>query len=356
MPAGGDHAGMDKHLLPNTAYAGLTRSQTDRFDIAELITAAATNDAGRLQFYRSISDKIEQQTGRALSTFASFYLPAEYLVRDLQAASGSAGGYLAGTAVPLFGPALKSASLIDALPLRRVAVADNAQLPVSTATPTTTWLANETSQAADAGLTFGARSATPKSISSVAWISRHLDLLQPATVRWVAADLFNALDDAAAVALVSGSGSSGQPLGLLTTSGVQSVTGTSLGWSGIRDALAHVEGYSSAAENIVFVMGVSAAKILRSREVATGSGLVLGADGRIGGYKVLISRAMPTDALLLTDWSRVSMLAWGAIELVVTPFSSASAFQRGAIGVRLIQSLDFVVDHPAAVVRSTSVT
>ena len=74
------------------------------------------------------------------------------------------------------------------------------------------------------------------------------------------------------------------------------------------------EGYS--ANGLRFVLGVAAAKLLRSREVASGSGLLL-ADNMIFGYPAIVSRSMPADALLLADFSGISWATWGAIEAVV---------------------------------------
>ena len=47
---------------------------------------------------------------------------------------------------------------------------------------------------------------------------------------------------------------------------------------------------------------------------------------------------------------------FGALEVVVTPLASASAFNRGAIGVRLMTSIDYMTDFAAAIAKSTSIT
>lgn len=339
------------------ARVGLTRHELGRYSLARLAVAAAGEDRGELTFYRDHSDAVARRIGAPPSTFNSFYLPADYVdpvqTRDLTSGNAAGGGYLVAGYEVAFADGLYGATPLGRLPMRTSGATGDTGIAV-TGSAASQWLSTEATQTNTADPTFGIRSGVPKTVSTVSNMSRHLVLQTgPAGVRYVERQLGKKVGDTVATALFNGSGASGEPLGLLNVSGTTSTSGSSLGWSGIRDLLAAAEGYE--AGDLVFVMGVNAAKLLRSREKATGSGFVL-ADGRIDGYPVLVTRCMPTDALLVAPWSLVNMTTWGALEVTITPFSSPGAFQSGKIGMRIMWSLDFTVDHPAVVGKATSIT
>jgi HK97 family phage major capsid protein len=342
------------NTYPASAFAGLTWAQTDRYNLGALIAAAAGGDDGALQFYRSVSAKIEEQTGRPLSTVNSFYIPAEVLQRrDLSAGSGAGGGYLvAGTEVAAFASALFATSITARLPLRRVAMAANAAVAAVTAAPAVTWLSSEAAEAGDAAMAFGARTATPKTVSATQYLSRHLDLSAPGATAFVEQQLGAALAKAIDVAFINGTGASGQPLGLLGLAGTVSQSGTSLAYSAVCTMIAAAEGYGTKPH---VLLGKDTAKLLRQRaRVTSGSPIFDG--GTIDGLPTLVSRAMPDDAMLVLDPTLVSEMRWGTLELTITPLASPTAFQKGLIGVRAVASIDWVTDHAGAIAKSTSIT
>lgn len=337
--------------FPTSTFLDLTRRQVERFSITELISAAARDDRETLRFYAECTDALAQRTGQTPSTHRSHLIPSDVLVRDMQAATGS-GAYLVGQQHG-FVSGLYNNTLIGALPLRRMPMKDNGALAATTTAPTITWLSDENAEAADANPTFGTRSLVPKSVAVVAHISHQMNAQQPDALPFVEAELGAKMAEAAGTALCQGTGSSGQPTGLLTIANTTSTSGTNLAWSGIRDLLAATEGYS--ADGLRFLLGVDAAKVLRAREKASGSGMVL-ADGRIDGYQATVTRCMPVASLLVADFSRVSWATFGNMEITVSPLSSGAAFARGAVGVRLMWHIDFVADHPSIVGKSVSIT
>lgn len=337
--------------LPSGAYLGLTQREAQRYLLGEMIHAAATDDVDKLGFYRECSDAIMKRTGAQPSTVSSYFVPVDYMVRDLTAASASAGGYLVDAPVG-FASGLFAQTLIGTLPLRPLPMNGTGAL-AATASVATQWLTTEATEASNAEPTFGMRAVVPKTVISTAFVSRQLALQSPGGMQFGEQQIGAKLGEAADTALVDGTGVEGQPHGLLRIAGTTSTIGTSLGWSGVRDMIAACEGYT--AGGLQFVLGTTAAKLLRAREKASGNGMVL-ADGKIDGIPVVVSRAMPADALLLAPWPTVVMATWGALEVTVTPLASPGAFQRGAIGVRLVWTLDFVAEQPSAIGVATSIT
>lgn len=117
--------------------------------------------------------------------------------------------------------------------------------------------------------------------------------------------------------------------------------------------LAASEGYDSGS--LAFVAGVTAAKLLRSRETFSGAGAIL-SNGAIDGVPCHVSRACPPDALVLAPWQSVVYASWGGLEVTVSPVASGTAFGAGRIGVRLTATLDFALEQAACVAVSTSIT
>lgn len=338
-------------LLPADGYLGLKPRELVDYSLGELIQSAAVGDERRLGFYRDCSRTIEQRLGRTASTGASFYLPVDYMTRDLATGSGG-GGSLTGTQVS-FASGLFGASLIGTLPLRHLPLTGDLSLGV-VGSIATQWLAGEGASASHADPTFGARAASPRTVICSFYVSRQFaHQAGPGGMQFLEQQIGAKLAETADTALINGSGASGQPAGLLLYSGTTSTSGTSLAWSGIRDLIAAAEGYTVGG--LSFVMGTTAAKVLRAREKATGNGMVM-ADGKIDGIPVIVSRACPADALVLAPWPSVVMATWGTPELTVTPLADPTAFKQGRIGVRLVWSLDFAAEQPSAIGKSTSIT
>lgn len=337
--------------LPAAGCLDLTRKEAARYSLVELIDAAAVEDRSKLQFYRECSDAIAARLGPA-STGFSFYLPTDVMTRDLTAANASGGGYLVGQEMS-FASGLFGANLLSALPMRTLPLTGNGVMAAMTPA-TTQWLGGEAAESSTADPTFGQRAVDPKTVIVTFFKSRQLHLQAgPSGQSFIEQQIGAKLGEAAGIALVNGSGVSGQPVGLLKAVGTTSTSGSSLAWSGVSDLIAASEGYT--ASGLIFVLGVTAAKLLRQREKASGNGMVY-ADGKIDGIPVIVSRCAPADSLLLAPWPTVVFATWGAPELTVTPLASSSAFQTGKIGVRLAWSVDFIADQASAVGKSESIT
>ncbi|MCU0940206.1 MAG: phage major capsid protein [Burkholderiaceae bacterium] len=341
---------MDTH----TTHLGLTKREIERYSIIDLISAAARDDAGRLSFYSSISEAVAAKTGQQATTHRSYLIPSDVLVRDLTAGGGgSAGGFLvAGTQASPFGAALFATSVTARLPLRRVPMVGNAAVAVATTAPTVTWLATEATETSDAAMAFGQRNAVPKTVSAVQFISRQLDLQAPSSAAFVEQQLGAAVAKAIDVAFVNGSGINGQPMGLLGLSGTTSQSGSSLNYAGVTAMIKASEGYGGQPW---VLMGVDAARLLRQRAKVTSGDPIYG-NGTVDGLSSIVSRALPDDSMIVLDPSTINELRWGAVEVTVTPLASPTAFKAGAIGVRVMASVDWTVDHPATVAKAVSIT
>lgn len=332
---------------------GLTPRERERWSLGDFIDATLRGDAVTLARYREGHDRIVERTGAQPNTVGGMFLPVECFGRDLTAAAANSGGYLVGTSL-VYADGLFAGTLLGRLPVTPMPGMVGDVAGGSGGSVTTGWLSTEATASPDAAMTFGQRAMRPKTVGATLTLSHQLHQQLGAAGRaFVERQANLALGQAIDVALVNGSGVAGEPHGLLLIAGTTAVSGSSLGWSGIRDLIEAVEGRSVGG--LAFVAGTSTSKLLRSREKFTGAGPILDG-GQIDGIPCIVSRAMPVDALLLAEWPRVLVPTWGGIEVAVTTTASASAFAAGKVSVRLLASLDVAAEQPSACAMSTSIT
>jgi HK97 family phage major capsid protein len=328
----------------------LTPKERQRFTLGHLVRAHFAGDESTLGAFRELSDAVTAATGRQCSGFGSYLLPDECLARDLEKSTGT-GGYVVGVQHD-FASALAAASLTSRLPLRRATLTGDLTLGVGSSV-STAWVA-ESAAVSVADPSFGSGALTPKTVATVVNISGQLwRQLGSGGQGFVEGELARAMAAAIDRAFVQGSGAAGESTGLLNLADTTSTSGTSLAWAGLCDLLAAGEGYE--VEGVAFIMGVTAAKLLRQRTKASGSEMVL-SNGAIDGKPVYVSRACPDDALLVAPFNRVVMASWGGLEVAITPFASGARFVLGQWSVRLMASVDFLAEKPALVGKATSIT
>jgi HK97 family phage major capsid protein len=282
--------------------------------------------------------------------------------RDLQVGTSSAGGYLKGVQVApggYFGQTMHDTSLARELGVAEVPVTGDANFPRIVTPASITWLDDETSTATESGATFGVASTTPKTVSAYFEASRQLlKQASQSAIDFVTGELGRGLQHAVNAALVNGSGASGQPTGIIGTTGVGSQSGTTLAWAGVIEMMRLVEANGPfLAGRAAWVMDAATAKLLRTRERAAGAGLILN-NGEVGGYRALVTTAMPASSLLFGDFSGVVLPTWGVLEIGADPYMAdgGAGFKTGIVGIRAIWSVDVAVLRPASFAKSTSIT
>jgi HK97 family phage major capsid protein len=219
-------------------------------------------------------------------------------------------------------------------------------------------LANEAATITESQQTFVQLSLTPKSVGAYTEISRQL-LLQssPGAEGIVSNDLSRVVALAADLAVINGSGASGQPTGIINTAGIGSVTGTTLGYPGILEFQTDVAGsnVTPASGGYVTTPAVAALMMQRVKFTNTASPLWEGNvwDGSMSGFNAMSSNQMPAANMLFGDWAEVVVGEWGVLEIEVNPYAN---FQAGIVGVRAIYSLDVAVQRPFAFALATTIT
>jgi HK97 family phage major capsid protein len=285
--------------------------------------------------------------------------------RDLSVGLGSQpgdGGALVGTdfMASSFIDVLRSEMQVAALGARMLSgLVGNVAIPRQDGKGTTYWVAEGVAPTESQQL-FAQLPLTPKTVGAVTEFTRQL-LLQsaPSIEQLVMADLAAIMARAIDKAAINGSGSAGQPTGVLNTTGVTEYTSTGSGGTFIYpDAVGMESAVLEAdvrAASSAFLTRPGHRGTLKTRPKIEGSTFpvfMVGEDNRLNGYPVAVSTQVPANALIFGDWSQIIIAEWGVLELVANTLGST--FRSGNVEVRALQTVDIAVRYPQAFQKETA--
>ena len=352
--------GEAKPLGVAPAMLDMTPKEVARYSLFRALNAARENDwseAGlEMEAHKELSKRFGTKQGKR-----SFFVPLDIQQRDLSAVTASAGGRLVATENMSFIEILRARSVAMRMGATRMTgLVGNVTVPTQTGAATAAWLANETTAAGESDQTFGQMALSPKNVAAYTEISRQLMLQSsPSAEMIVMNDLAAVVALAVDSAAINGSGTSGQPLGVVGTAGVGSVTGTTLAYSGVlefqTDVLAANALVNPASAGYVTTPAVAALLSGRSRFTNTDTPLWQGnlLDGNVAGFRAMTSTQIAASRMLFGDFSQLVIGEWGALELDVNPYAN---FAAGITGVRAFYTVDIGVRYAAAFSYSTAIT
>lgn len=201
---------------------------------------------------------------------------------------------------------------------------------------TSTWAAEgapiDSQKAAFTKITMAAKRLTATGAFS-------LELLRQASIdieNWVRQGLVNANAQALLSAAISGSGSGGQPIGILNTSGIGSVPGGTDGatptWKNMVDLESKVANANADLGRLAYVTNSKVRGILKQALKASNvPGYVWDNDG-MNGYKCGVTNACPStlvkggsgavaSAIIFGNWEDLMIGDWGGLDIIVDPYT-----------------------------------
>jgi HK97 family phage major capsid protein len=279
------------------------------------------------------------------------YLPFEFLGRDLNVASGSAGGYLVGLDVASPQDILRPVSLaiaagISVLP----GLQGTTTLPHTSATSSVQWMANEGSAASASDPTLAAATLSPKiAIATFNWSHRFAKSASDPE-GWARRELLRTAGQVVDQAVLQGAGSSGEPTGLVNTANVGVQSGTSLANSGVL-AMKGNAGTANVQEGSIAFIGTPAVRqLLEGRERAAGNGYVW-ERGVVAGCPAFASTEMPSGSLICGPMNQVWLGMWGGLIVESNPYgdrNNLNFFRQGLVMWRVVLAVDVGLSCPAA--------
>ncbi len=345
---------MTTSILTPGPSLGLKPGELRHTSLLGLVRALAADDKPELHRYREFSDAVEAKTGPRMAA-QTYLLPGDLLQRDMTVGGGGAvGGYIVGTEIASFVNVLTKRSILGRLPVQQhQELRANATITRMSGAHTTTWLSAEDAVISDGQSTYGQISLTPKSVAATVIASRQM-LVQggPVAEAFLHSTLANALAEAVDSALISGSGNTGQPLGIVNTSNIDTRAGTAFALADAVAMLKVADGYA-LSDTLQWVAGVDTAEDLRARPKVSGGERMLLENNRMLDQPVIVSRSAPAAGLVLMQWGACHFAQWGALEVAVDPYTHAAT---GRVIVRALWRVDVAVEAATQVAVATAVT
>jgi len=298
--------------------------------IASALDASGHGDWTRAPHARAISDRLAARYGRQPRTFNSFFIEAG-LTRALNTATATGAAELVGIAAPIAIEVARPAnSILDLCSVVTPGPNGDVMIGKLSTAPTVTIMATEAATAGDESPAATQSLLGPVNLTCHVTESRQWALQTgPMGANAIRDLLVGALRTQAQVQILTGSGSNGQVLGLCNDSTIATDTGGTLAFAKVAAAMEDVEAGAGDGE-LAWVCTAAAAKVLRAREIAAGSGPILH-DGRIGGYRCIVVGGTTDAVAVFGRWRDLLVFEWSPIEVAVNPFAN---FQAQRIGVR----------------------
>lgn len=320
-------------------------------------TEVSEQRAAVMKHFRAMSIATDALSGREMTPHHDpfrYSIPDDFLGRALSSNPGSKGGALVGSDLDII-PTLRNRGILRRLPVRRYdGLKNNVTLARGATSVTVTWQAGDGTSVSSSDPALGQGSLMPRTVTVVVETSLQLlASLGAARNGYLLDELDKAEVEDIDKKFVGGSGASGEPLGILNTPGINSQAGSALAWSGVADMLRQAELYTDD-ESLIWLVAPDVAKLLRTRERASGSGFIM--EGSVmAGVPAIVSNGMPAGSLLIVPWSKVRVATWTAAQLDIAPGSSGN-FNAGKLAFRLLYEMDWLLEQPAAGVKATSIT
>jgi HK97 family phage major capsid protein len=357
------------------------------------IRAALTGDWSSREagLVRELSREVEK-SGVSKTAERSFFVPFSALSkRATYVTSGpTTGGNLVATDLLAddFIEALRNGSLMLSLGVRTMpGLVGNVAIPRRSGVASTYYLSTQTTAITQSESTFDQVTMSPKNLAALSKYSRQT-LLQgtPGIEELVRRDLTDGLNLAVDLGILNGSGSSGQPTGIMQTSGIGSVAMGTNGGAITLEKLVDLETevmIDNGAVNRDAVAYVTNAKVmgalkkLRAGGSTTGDGPFLvnavgntlgrgPAGSEINGYPIGVTNQVPSNltkgtssgvcsAVLMGDFSQAMVGFWGN-GLEITVGEDSDDFSKALTSVRGIITYDVAVRHAESFAAILDVT
>tara|TARA_R100000781_G_scaffold62877_1_gene39873 strand:+ start:5825 stop:7765 length:1941 start_codon:yes stop_codon:yes gene_type:complete len=376
---------ISKKPVESVAPVELNEKEQCAYKVSAGIRSLLTGDWSSREagYVRELSREVESK-GHKRSTEKSFFVPFTALSERATYVAGTAnvGGNLIATDLLAgdFIEALRNQSVMLQAGVKTMnGLVGDVAIPRRSGVGSTYWLANDTTAITFSNSTFDQISLSPKNLAAIQKHSRQV-LLQgtPGIEELIRSDLRDGLQLEMDRAILAGSGSSGQPTGIMNTSGINSVAiGTNGGAATLEKIVdletAVMEDNGAVNPNAVRyltnykVMG--ALKKLRAGGSAAGDGAFLynsdlsaigrgGTPAVLNGYGVLPSNQVPSNltkgsssgvcsAIVFGDFSQCIMGTWGG-GLEITVGEDADDFSKALTSIRGILTMDVAVRNPVS--------
>ena len=336
-------------------------------------------------FAREVSQDIAKNSVTGGSS-RSLFIPYSALNRATYVtSSANTGGNIVATDLRAddFIEALRNNTVMVGLGVQVLSgLVGDVAIPRRSGVASTGYLSSETTAISQAESTFDQISMTPKTLATMSKFSRNM-LIQatPGIEQLVRNDLSEGINVGLDLGILNGTGSSGQPTGIMQTSGIGSVAMGTNGGAITVDALVDLEtalmedNASVNADSISYVTNAKVMGAIKKLKTSGGEYLVnnnLQALGRgatpiaVNGYPLAMTNQVPSNltkgstsgscsAVVLGDFSQAILgLFGGGVEITVG--EDSDDFAKNLTSVKAVVAFDVAVRHAQSFAAILDVT
>ena len=338
--------------LENTDI-GMSKRELADFSIMNLVRAhrgtKADIEAASLEI-EACNEAAERMSSMGVKTRGS-RIPTDVMAtwgqRDLSA----------GTDTQLIPTEHRSGSFVDALrnsssimsagATTLGGLSGNVDIPAKNAVSTATWVSSEGTNSTESEPSFRTISLTPNDLSLHTDMSRRMQQQSSPDIEMlVRNDILAAVALGIDLAGLEGSGSGGQPEGVLNVTGINKPTA----FAGVNPTFAEVVAMESAVAddnalmgNLAYIGRTNMYGALKTTAKDAGSGqFVVEPGGTVNGYNYIKSNQGTDGNLYFGNWSDLLIGMWGGLDLMVDDAALALSGGRRLI---VFQTVDMAVRH-----------
>jgi HK97 family phage major capsid protein/HK97 family phage prohead protease len=372
----------DKPLDVNPAAVELSAKEQRNYSLGRMIQAQITGDWRKAGLEREMHEEIQTRTGKASD---GFYVP-DFAFRAGPMSTAATGGSASENVTDNFVPTVHRGDMfIEALRARQVmsdlgvtymsGLTNRIKMPKFSAGANAAFV-EELADVSDQSQTDAGVTLQPRTLGAFVEMSRLLMLESvPSIEQVVRNDLMMSIADRIEYYAINGTGSGGQPTGILANASVNNLdisAGSdvdSLTWADIIGLVKLVEEdnalLNTATAGFLSSPAVKAKLASTVRVASTDSVFLLNSPwDELYGYKARFTSNVPTDldpgdggndasALIFGDFSQLMVGLFGAPSIIVNPYSNDKA---GTVRITIHQDVDVALRHPESFAKTDEVS
>ena len=168
-------------------------------------------------------------------------------------------------------------------------------------------------------------------------------------------DIQTSLGLAIDLGAISGSGASGQPTGIINTSGIGSIVTTpNVTWGDIVDFETDVAAANADRGALGFIVTAAIRGLLKAVEKISGTAVFLwesdrgpGPDPRqtLNGYRAEVTNQLSAGDMIFGNWNDLLIGEWGGLDMLADPYTLGTS---GGLRIHGFQDVDIAVRHAAS--------
>lgn len=318
-------------------------------------------------------DGLEREASEAMAKIVGrspegFYIPQDFLnrgwnqKRDQVVGTASTGGNVVATNLlgGDFINLLRNRTVVRRLGATVISgLTGNVAIPRQSAAATA-YNVDETTATTESNVTFDQVNGNPKAVSAyVEYSKRLLNQASIAISAFLEDDLTKIIALKQDLNALNGSGSANEPLGIINTTGINTVTfGAAATFGKMVDMESAVETDNALMGALAYCTTAAAKGKLKQKVVDAGSGRFVwtsiagdpAQDGEVNGYRAASTNQVPSDKAIFGNWSDLVILEWAGLDVTLDEITKA---EQRLCKLVVSQDQDVIVRHPVSFCVST---